>query len=152
MGTRMTRPIHASSTDGLTAPTGMPSASRRSSVRFPGFFSRNRVSNSLPYKNLINSQNKNSNQWEICGNTRLKILIHILMFNNMNSAWQVTTVKPINGTHLIIQITMDAHFGLCLPAEECIMEFLVVNINLSHLRSHSFPHPLLHRFLVLLHA
>ena len=39
---------HGGGTFSLLGPTGMPRAVRRSSDRFPGFFSFNLVSNSLP--------------------------------------------------------------------------------------------------------
>ena len=40
----------------------------------------------------------------------------------------------------IIQVSMDGHFGFGLVSEESIVKFLVINVNLSHLRTHSFSH------------
>ena len=52
--------------------------------------------------------------------------------------------------YLIIEITMNAHLWLRLPFEESIMQLLIININLSHFRPHTFTHLSLQRLLIFL--
>lgn len=53
---------------------------------------------------------------------------------------RVLNFKSEVPTNLIIEISMDGHFGFGLPSEEGIMEFLVIDVDFSHLGSHLLPH------------
>lgn len=45
---------------------------------------------------------------------------------------------------------MDGHFGFGLPSEEGIVEFLVIDVDFSHLGSHLLPHLSLQVLLIFL--
>jgi len=60
------------------------------------------------------------------------------MINHSNTV--CTLIKLNTMTHLIIQITMNRHFWLCLPFEKSIMQLLIIDVDLSHFRSHTFTH------------
>ena len=44
---------------------------------------------------------------------------------------------------------MNTHLWLCLPFEESVMQLLIIDVDLSHLRAHTFTHFGLQCFLIL---
>ena len=52
--------------------------------------------------------------------------------------------------YLIVKVTMDAHLRFRLPLEKGVMQLLVVDVDLPHLRPDPLPHLGLERLLVLL--
>ena len=159
----------------LTWPSGIPRAVFSSSERFPGFFSFSLVSNSFPYciKNrdwMIKEHNSLYNieinhtivnfKYKYNPSTRNTCIIRILqttinlsislIFHNTSCQQRVLNFKSELLSNLIIEISMNGHFGFGLPSEEGIMEFLVIDVDFTHLGSHLLPHLSLQVLLIFL--